>query len=76
MSLTAEARARAIEAPRRSFSEKFHEKPTRKAAIDLMCQQCMGGPENQGWRRLIQACSAGPESASPCPLWAFRPYKG
>lgn len=50
-------------------------KPTRKRAIDAMCMQCMGGPDNQGWTTLIKNCSAGPDSRVPCPLWLYRPYR-
>ena len=73
--ITDEARLAAKESKRRDFSEKFAEKPTRKAAINLFCERCMGGPENAGYRTLIRQCSAGPESSLPCSLWPFRPYK-
>ena len=59
----------------RSKSEIFASKPTRKAAIDLWCTQCMGGEKESGIRTLIRDCTCGPESALPCPFYDYRPYK-
>ena len=54
----------------KTLREKYNEKPTRKAAIDLFCQECMGGEDEPGVRSHIRKCTA-----TKCPLYPYRPYK-
>ena len=62
--------------------KRYYAKPTRKYAINAMCAYCVGctaveqnnGQDDhleQGFRTLISECSA-----TACPLYKFRPYKG
>lgn len=52
---------------RKSLKERFDESPTRKNAINLFCQHCMGGEDNPTWRSDVRNCASG-----TCPLHTFR----
>lgn len=55
---------------KKTYREKFEEKPTRPLAIKIKCIDCMGGEEEPGYRQLIKECSS-----HGCSLREFRPYK-
>lgn len=48
---------------------------TRKQAINRMCRQCIFDRLSGfgTWREQVEACTAGPDSEAPCPLWEWRP---
>ena len=46
-------------------------KQSLRDAIKAMCTQCMGGPEESGYRVEIARCSS-----IRCPLREYRPYQG
>ena len=54
----------------RSLAEKFADKPTFKAAISAMCEQCMGGARQPGVRDGVRNCTD-----MACPLRMYRPYQ-
>lgn len=37
-------------------------------AVRLNCKDCMGGPKNKGWIKLVRGCS----SKDTCSLWKYR----
>lgn len=43
-----------------------------RSAIAGKCAECMGGGHPIAD---IRACTSGPTSRAPCPLWKFRPYQ-
>lgn len=63
-----------VSAPKSKW-EKWKAHPTRKNSIEAMCEHCMGGPDDPGYRQEIRECRSGPGSAAECPLWSWRPYK-
>jgi hypothetical protein len=57
--------------------ERWLDSDTRKTAIGAKCVDCMGGPGHPGVRAQIRDCTASGEDTrySPCPLYAWRPYR-
>lgn len=54
----------------KSRREKFEKTPTRKLAIEIQCEICMGGEDEPGIRNHIKGCTS-----PQCPLYIYRPYK-
>lgn len=57
--------------------EKWEDHDTRNHAIRAKCWKCQGGTATKinHIREYIRECDRGRESADPCPLFFWRPYK-
>lgn len=47
--------------------------PTKKELFESIknkCKECMGGPEQDGWRTFIAECTS-----HNCPIHSLRPYQ-